>query len=1269
MHVFTFLFPKFKCIFFLSIFTYALNIYLPTLSTHVQHFDRVRSVYKPALRITLFHYWKLFILGFLFCIYSLIFSINLAKNIRYVNNYNMLTKRSNLSTSWPLSLNFFASIISYGIMFDPWYIIFIPRNEFSNSLIEISSDIAHLTVKRVSFYVPSFYCSLYSIFTIIYTLIVKITIYCFVLSYSIMDGRVVTISSNILGIVNASFSPIIHSFSKWFTLIKIILSNDVESNPGDLSNGFFTFCNWNLNSLAKDDFYRIKLLEAHNSVSNYDIISICETSINDSVNLPDVMLENYSFIPSQNHGNSKHGGVGIFYKNTLPVKVREDLSLHDTIVLELKFGRKKIFFTVLYRSPAYNLGSPQFENFLLNFKNLYENIKKENPYTTFFTGDFNGHSQYWWNKGDTNPEGKEIEELTSLLGLTQLINEPTNFEPHKNPSCIDLIFTDQPNIVLNSGTKPSLDNYCHHQIIFCRINFKIPPPPPFKRKIWKYGRANVPLIKRAISDYPWRLNLNSNPDPNCQVTLFTETILNIVSNFVPNETVKITPRDPPWITKPLKTLLNKQKRLYRNFKRHGYKPEDKIRVDNFNADCMIAINNAKETYLGNIGNQLADPNTSQKTYWKILNKVMNKCRAPKIPPLLVNNKFIVNCKEKVIEFAILFSEQCSPLTNNSTLPNFAYITNARLNNIVISEVEIITLIRNLNTGKASGPDGLSAHMLHMCDDTIAVPLKIIFESILSTGVYPDLWKSANVSPIHKKSDKQIINNYRPISLLPICSKLFEKIIFNQLYSFFNDNHLITKNQSGFRAGDSTTNQLIELVNEIQKSFDDRCSFEVRSVFLDISKAFDKVWHEGLIFKLKQNGICGPLIDLLGNYLKNRKQRVVINGSYSNYFQIKSGVPQGSVLGPLLFLIYINDLEKEIKSNIKFFADDTMIFSVVRDPTRTANELNQDLQTINIWAHQWKLSFNPDINKQAVEVLFSHKIQKTIHPPIYFNDAEVVRVNEHKHLGLILDSKLSFSQHVNEKIKIARKGLGVIKYLSSYLPKKTLELIYKLFIRSHFDYCDVIYHVPNIHDMHTSSNSLHTLMESIERIQYHAALAITGTWQGSSRNKLYEELGWESLADRRWLRRLIQFYKIHNNMTPRYLKDNIPPSRQPHRGNNNRNVYHSIFCNTTRYMNSFFPDAVKLWNNIGEDFHSCNSIEIFKKNITNLIRPPSKPIYSVHDPIGLKYVFQLRVGLSPLRSHKKSITLLIPLPTGVNVTAHQKTHVIFYSAANSMKGKE
>ena len=155
------------------------------------------------------------------------------------------------------------------------------------------------------------------------------------------------------------------------------------------------------------------------------------------------------------------------------------------------------------------------------------------------------------------------------------------------------------------------------------------------------------------------------------------------------------------------------------------------------------------------------------------------------------------------------------------------------------------------------------------------------------------------------------------------------------------------------------NQLIELVNEIHKSFDQCNSYEVRSIFLDI-KAFDKVWHDGLIQKLNQNGICGNTFIFLRGYLKDRRQRV------------ESGVPQGSVLGPLLFLIYINDLEKDIKSRIRFFADDTMLYSVVHDPNVSANELNHGLKLINDWAYQWRMSFNPDVNKQAVEVLFSQK---------------------------------------------------------------------------------------------------------------------------------------------------------------------------------------------------------------------------------------------------------------------------------------------------------
>ena len=202
---------------------------------------------------------------------------------------------------------------------------------------------------------------------------------------------------------------------------------------------------------------------------------------------------------------------------------------------------------------------------------------------------------------------------------------------------------------------------------------------------------------------------------------------------------------------------------------------------------------------------------------------------------------------------------------------------------------------------------------------------------------------------------------------------------NNLYAYLHKNNLITKNQSGFRPGDSTTNQLLYLLDEIHQAFDSTKFLEVRTVFLDISKAFDKVWHDGLIFKLEQNGISGNLLRLLQNYLDDRKQRVVINGSYSDYSNIESGVPQGSALGPLLFLVDINDLERNIKSNIKFFADDTMLFSIVKNPEISANLLNRDLDVIRMWAHQWKLEFNPDPTKQATEVLFpARNLVQTTH---------------------------------------------------------------------------------------------------------------------------------------------------------------------------------------------------------------------------------------------------------------------------------------------------
>ena len=255
-----------------------------------------------------------------------------------------------------------------------------------------------------------------------------------------------------------------------------------------------------------------------------------------------------------------------------------------------------------------------------------------------------------------------------------------------------------------------------------------------------------------------------------------------------------------------------------------------------------------------------------------------------------------------------------------------------------------------------------------------------------TGIFPSDWKKGSIVSVHKKNDKQCLNNYRPISLLPICSKIFERLIFNEMFEFFIENDLISQHQSGFKPGDSCINQLLSITHEIYQSFDE--GFDVRSVFLDISKAFDKVWHDGLIFKLKQNGISGNLLNLLSNFLRNRKQRVVLNGQSSSWADVTAGVPQGSILGPLLFLIYINDLSDDLSSIAKLFADDTSLFSVVHNANTTAKELNNALIKVSNYTYQWKMSFNPDLSKQAQKVIFSRNLNNDYHPPLAFNNNNV-----------------------------------------------------------------------------------------------------------------------------------------------------------------------------------------------------------------------------------------------------------------------------------------
>ena len=1009
--------------------------------------------------------------------------------------------------------------------------------------------------------------------------------------------------------------------SFFYSLLALYLSGDVEKNPGPRSNANLKVCYWNVNSILAYDCVKLTYLQAYNAIHNFDIICIAETFLDHSIppDDPALTLNGYNIIRADNPHNTKKGGVCLYYKQTLGINILNIHQLQECLAIEMLYENKKCHLVTLYRSPSQT--NDEFDEFINSFEQLIDLIYNSNPYFIIILGDFNAKMSIWGENDQDTYSGIQIDAVTSSFGLTQIIKDPTHILP-RSSSCIDLIFTNQPNLIINSGVHSSLHQNCHHQIVYAEVNFKIIYPPPYERQIWYYDRANVDAIRRCIDSFDWNRAFTGK-DVHKQVEIFNSTLSNIMNNYIPNKVISFDDRDAPWITNTIKKKILFKNSLLRNYLKNGKTLNDFSKVEYARNELITLIEEGKKVHYDRINAKLRDPNTSSKTYWSILKSLFSDRKLPIIPPILSNNNFVTDFHAKANIFNQFFAEQCTVINNSSVLPNqLPSILRNDLRYLNFNADDILKIIHLLDPNKSHGFDGISVKMLKLCDASIVTPLLTIFNNSINDGVFPFPWKKANVVPIHKKGAKNVVGNYRPISLLPICGKIFEKVIYNNLYKYFEDLKILNVNQSGFRSGDSCTNQLLSITHQIYTSFNINPSHETRGVFLDISKAFDRVWHEGLIYKLKKHGISGNLIKLLESFLDNRQQRVVLNGQCSNWAKICSGVPQGSILGPLFFLIYINDISIDLESDVKLFADDTSLFSVVFDPISSANILNRDLAKISNWAHQWKMSFNPDLTKQAKEVIFSRKHNIVNHPDLEFNNMKVERSAVQKHLGLLLDEKLTFKDHIKLVIEKATKGIHVLRKLRYYVPRSSLITIYKSFIRSLFDYADIIYDQPN--------NA--SFINRIESIQYNAALAITGAIRGSSRLKLYNELGFESLQSRRWMKRLCTFYNIYYSHSPSYLYNIIP---KPNHNLNLRNPVRipNIFCRTEFYRNSFFPSVIAEWNNLNDEIIKSESLNIFRNALLKLIRSPANSIYGIWNPLGIQLLTRLRLGLSHLREHK------------------------------------
>ena len=512
-----------------------------------------------------------------------------------------------------------------------------------------------------------------------------------------------------------------------------------------------------------------------------------------------------------------------------------------------------------------------------------------------------------------------------------------------------------------------------------------------------------------------------------------------------------------------------------------------------------------------------------------------------------------------------------------------------LNKVTIKSVQ--EMLNSLLTGKATGLDNISAKLLKVASPVIAESLCVIFNKSVETGIFPTEWKKAKVFPVHKKDDKSDPNNYRPISVLPTIAKLLERLIYDQLYDYLTRNNLLTKHQSGFRSLHSTVTALLDATNEWYFIIDQGRTNAV--VFIDLAKAFDCVSHEILLRKLELYGISGLTLDWFKSYLHEREQICVIGDSSSKLRTITCGVPQGSILGPLLFLIYVNDLPACLKySTARMFADDTNITTSNRSSVRLHRQLNHDLGNIQYWLLANRLSLNV-LKTEYMYFASDYSLANLgtdVSETIKIGDKPLSGVRSTKSLGTQFDERLVWEEHIDNLCKRVSSGLGTLKQASQFVPKNILLTIYNALVKSLFDYCDAVW-----------GNLNKSLTARLQKLQNKAARIITRKGYDERSADIRKELGWDDLETSRKKHLAILMYKIMNNKAPGYLIDLFQKSSSRNcslRESENRLLlpkYNTEFAKSS----SFSFVGAKVWNSIPYNIRSATSLSAFKRHINSL----------------------------------------------------------------------
>ena len=1012
------------------------------------------------------------------------------------------------------------------------------------------------------------------------------------------------------------------------------------SNGSPLNDKDFTVLHFNINSITAEG--RLEELSIVCDTIKVDVLILTESKLSETIPTNIVTISGYHE-PLRRDRTRHGGGVLVYISESLTYEHKTELQSEkfEHIWADIRVKEKLYSINAFYRPP--NESNESHTEFLVETELILTRLNNHPSHNKIIASDLNfGNCFSKFPILPPKPLDSTAPQLFASHGFKELIDIPTRIT-ETTTSLIDLIFVTNQDFIQKHGTLPKIAD---HDGVFVSFHCSQTKQKPITRIIYDYKNADEKGLVDFIKNYDYNSAIFSRPVIE-QAEAFTNVLTEAFTKFVPTKKVTVRIHDQPWCNSYTRLLLRRKNRNYQLFKKVNSEYLAITAKTNVAHEIVTKLKNKKETlskkardsaneslkanrraktsFYSSVNSIMHNYSISAKKKFSILTKLMKNQKNSSVPPLIEAEQTVNDPQTKSNIFNDLFASKATVAGADDPVPPLKIKDDilSQLSQINTSPIEVAQIIRTIKKSNSSFC-GVPGKFLSLISTPVSFPLYKIFNNLFKIGHFPDIWKLAHITAIWKRNGlKSSKLNYRPISLLPTLSKVCESIIHRRLLSHFTDNNIISERQAAYLKGDSTIQQLLYIIHLIRTSWSK--GNITQGVFLDVSAAFDKCWHSGLLAKLEQVQVNDSCLDLFRSYLSGRKQVVVVDGCMSDMKDVKAGVPQGSRLGPLLWVLYVQDILEDLESEVLLFADDTCCFASAKDPSETAAILNRDLAKISEWAKKWKVTFNPSKTK---DIIFSNKFLFNS-PPIIFNNTFVSRVVEHKHLGVWLSASLEWSRQVHETSLKANGKLAVLRSVR-FLNRSTLDVLYKLTVRSVIDYSLVLYY-------HTLSA---TQVAKLNQIQYRAAKLCTGALHFTSQEKLNTELGWEDLGTRAEFLGLSIFHKIHLHETRPLIRKCMPGVLKPKAKNTRtKNNFYEPFPHLGKnFSNSFFPHFTIAWNNLEIPLQTEKDQSVFKDKLKLKFKPKRHKHFARGSKRGNSLLTQLRVGRTFLNSHGFSIGL-------------------------------